>query len=472
MCLQASAVRPYQRWRWAGDEIVHSPVIPAARRIPGSRNSHYPIDIREYLSIDSNAVVHDWLHTLVSELPLDDRLRFHDRGPGCFDFRAAAVANGLGKLNYKRSDRRFDDWLFPEETLYQKGGDCEDLAFALAALLRAAGISPDCLRVALGVLIDRSTPGREKRWDHAWVVYQLENGAWQIIDSVAHVERTGKRSTKRAKSGKAGKSGTPTDIEYVPHFVFNENHLWRVRTPELRAAGAFADYLGQRDGRFWAKFDPSFAANVHNDIFDQALDGISTVDLALVKAVSLGVDANVLAYDPRDHFDFAYIDAGWSRVAERLKEGSLRSFALAMHGVADFYAHSLYGYFAGDDGTLAPYDPAHPVPPERLEYGFLAAMPRPGSACGPQAFQDNWKGKLISGQWWRWYSTYPKELRADLDLHRCLPDHDALAVDSATRSASHLLFDESRYAAQFAMRKNAAIAHIKSYYRQWKGAAG
>jgi hypothetical protein len=69
MRMQVNAVRPYQRWNWTGDEIVHNSTIPAARRVPNSRTTRYPIDIREFLSIEDNAVVRSWLQALISKLP-------------------------------------------------------------------------------------------------------------------------------------------------------------------------------------------------------------------------------------------------------------------------------------------------------------------------------------------------------------------------------------------------------------------
>jgi hypothetical protein len=55
MCFQTSRVRPWQKWRWAGDDIFSS-VVPAARRVPGG--GPFDIDIREYLSIEGDEVVH------------------------------------------------------------------------------------------------------------------------------------------------------------------------------------------------------------------------------------------------------------------------------------------------------------------------------------------------------------------------------------------------------------------------------
>jgi hypothetical protein len=42
MCMQMTGVSPYQKWRWAGDEIVHDAVIPAAHRIPNTLGRGHP----------------------------------------------------------------------------------------------------------------------------------------------------------------------------------------------------------------------------------------------------------------------------------------------------------------------------------------------------------------------------------------------------------------------------------------------
>ncbi len=487
MCLQSSAVRPYQQWRWSGDEIVHSPVIPAARRPAGSRQRGYDIDIREYLSIQSNTVVSTCLHAFLNTLPASEQLRFLHRSEGSFDFRADMVVRSMAKLRYIRSRRNFDQWLFPDETLSLGGGDCEDLAFLLAALLGASGISPECIRLALGKIIDHSDPENPRSWSHAWVMYQRENSAWQILEPLAKIHRPASARGARGARGAHGRGGAAgsrsagagsvalQDVEYRPHFVFNQNHLWRVRSPSLEAAEPFADYLSERADDYWRGFDPSFAAGVHNDIFDHALTGMTWAELQIVKSASLGVDANVLGYDPRDHFDFAYIAEGWQRVRARLATGELRDFGLATHAIADFYAHSLYGWFARDklvQGKLPIYDPDQPLPPGELDYGFLQNEKRPEGGDDAAQFAERWRGKLISGQWWRWYTTYPSDLRADVPARRCLPDHDRLAVDSPNLgSGGNALFaDAPAYGRQFQLRRQAAIDHIAAEYKRWKPA--
>ena len=155
MCLQSSSVARWHSWNWSGDEIVHSPIVPASRTIPGKKK-RYPIDIREFLTTTNNAVVHQSLDELIKSLPASEQSLFRSHSKGSFDFRADKVAQYVGQLRYLPNanvvQRCPDAWLFPDETLAQRGGDCEDLALLLAALLMAAGISSYCVRVALGHL--------------------------------------------------------------------------------------------------------------------------------------------------------------------------------------------------------------------------------------------------------------------------------------------------------------------------------
>ncbi len=471
MCMQTSQVRPYQKWHWAGDEIVPDPIIPASRVVPGTKRTRYPIDIREYLSIEGNAVVRRELHGLLEGLNAADRARFFSRQAGSFDFRADQVRGRLGRLRYRRSTRRFDTWQFPDETLACGGGDCEDLAFLFAALLQAAGISDYCLRVALGS-VQIEDRGRTRRFDHAWVVYQNEDGAWEILEPLAEIARFAEAGRRFRAAVRQARAATAT-VEYTPHFVFNSRHLWRVRGPEDRAGRPLADYLGDRT--FWARFDPTFAAGVHCDIYDQALQGMAPADLAAVKRASFWVDVNVLAYDPRDHFDFAYVPEAWQRVSDRLATGALKDFALATHAIADFYAHTLYGEFAPRNGNaLVLYDPTSPSFATPPAYDFhQAGCSLPGCQLDADTAAAHWRGQVISGQWWRWYSTFPDDLENTSDFkqfRRCLPDHDFLAVDSPSYPTPHH-YAADEYAEQFGLRRAAAIAHVRAAYQAWKGGA-
>ena len=476
MCMRQTQVRPYHRWNWHGDEICYKPIIPASRSLPNGRKTRgYPIDVREFLSTEGNAVIANWMGTLVESLPPAKAACFHSHQRGSFDFRKACVARSLSTLRYipRRStgqNRVFDDWLFPEETAAIGGGDCEDISFLLAALLEASGISPDCIRVAFGTLTEHDH-GRAAAHDHTWVMYQNEQGVWEILDPLEAVHRRPHhdpaRRTGRALLLQAAKLA---DVEYIPSFVVNRHHLWNVRSSGERRT--LVDALGRR--KFWKEFDPSFAAKVHGGIIDEALGGGQTPldpdQIAALKRASLWVDVNVLAYDPRDHFDFSYVEESWRRYQDRLREPGLSDFALAAHAIADLYAHTVYAEFAPrrPDGTIALYDPDR-FDASHLRYDFAPYAPLPGASRPVNQCSALWAGKLISGQWWRWYTTFPDDLgdRRDLKDHRCLPDHDLLAVDgpSPATDPRHRYF--SSWDEQFQLRRAAAVEHVRAAYKAW-----
>ena len=104
---------------------------------------------------------------------------------------------------------------------------------------------------------------------------------------------------------------------------------------------------------------------------------------------------NVLNYDPRDHFDFAYVPEGWKRVQKRLASGSIADFGLATHAIGDFYAHSFYAHCVppGSDGLLPIYDPAAPPDLSSVAYDF-ANLPLPECAQSSQDAADLWQGRL------------------------------------------------------------------------------
>src|SRR5690348_590550 len=90
MCLRTSNVVTSYAPNWEGDSIEQSPVIKAARCIPGS-TERYPIDIREFLSTTSNAVVRSAVEEAVDLLDTDvERSLFWSHKPGSFDLRTRA----------------------------------------------------------------------------------------------------------------------------------------------------------------------------------------------------------------------------------------------------------------------------------------------------------------------------------------------------------------------------------------------
>src|SRR5689334_18081204 len=115
MCMQVTPVKPHQHFRWAGDEIVHDPLVPAARSVPVARGKRgYAVDIREFLGIRGSALIRQKVSELRKSLSEDERLFFDSRVAGAFDFRAHAVVEFMGKeLAYVPGPRRADNWLVP-----------------------------------------------------------------------------------------------------------------------------------------------------------------------------------------------------------------------------------------------------------------------------------------------------------------------------------------------------------------------
>ncbi len=505
MCLQTSSVARWHSWNWSGDEIVHNPIVPASRTIPG-KNKRYPIDIREFLTTTNNAVVHRSLDELIRGLPASEQSLFRSHARGSFDFRADKVALHVGRLRYLPQanvvQRSPDAWLFPDETLAQRGGDCEDLAFLLAALLLAAGISSYCVRVALGHLEIELPDGKRQRHDHSWVMYQNEGGVWEIMEPLRVLAPA--RALARARRSR--RLSPPT--AYVPHYVFNTDHLWLVRTAGFEAERGLPGYWQRRT--FWKRFDPSFAAGVHSSIFDKALgDLIDASALSRIKRKSLWLDVNILTYDPCDHFDNAFIDQGWDKVNQRLAafradNTDWESFGAAAHGIGDFYAHSSYLHFASLQSPAAPdggaviYEPgvemagtpayasaaANPsIAPFDLTAGRFSVNPYLWKGTQPDAAVA-WAGKIISGRYaqkydpqatfWEGFTSIPSRLvnTPSFSLRGSVPHHDEMAVDAATPGRKHKLYsnasagpaDRQAFVNQFRWRVNTATQHIRKAY--------
>jgi len=508
MCLQTSLVKSWNDWNWNGDEIVHLPIVPASRPIPGStrKQTRYPIDIREYLTTTNNAVVGARLNSIIQKLPSDQQSLFRSHSQRSFDFRADLVVESFGDLRYlphaNVTTRCPDAWLYPDETLAQGGGDCEDLAFLLAALLLASGISSYCVRVALGTLHITLPDGKLKKHDHCWVMYQNEGSVWEILEPMTKVRgRSGKSWAAKSVSARP----LAQKLEYVPHYVFNVDHLWQIHSRELNRHVGFANYCLER--RFWNKFDPSFAASVHNSIYDLALGSqIPAGALSTIKRKSLLMDANIFTYDPRDHFDDGYLPEGWNLVNSRLAafakdNADWESFGAAAHAIGDFYAHSSYLHFAvllnassprgqaaiyspGANLVAAPQYTATPADPSLPAFDLtsdtFSLNPNVWSGTKAQAAAQ-WAGKLISGRYAQKYdpkagffeglTSLPLELvqAADYNARGALPHHNEIAVDDQTITSDHRLYratasgpvDRQAFANQFRWRKNTAIQHIQ-----------
>lgn len=347
MCFTLSRVKTTGAWNWEGDEIVYDPIIKGGRRIPDTRKT-YDLDIRSFLLTEDNAIVSRELRKIIDVLPCDEQVRFRSRKKGSFDFRVQKITDHVARtIRYTSSKRdkwdkrRFDAWFYPDETIANGGGDCEDRAFLLAALLLASGISGYVVRVVLGKLYDKK---KDQSRDHVWVMYRSESGRWLCLEPLLLSEES--RKTSRAlRRGKP--QAAAVEYEYIPYFAFNDSHMWKITRNTIGTT--MTDYIGRR--RFWDHFDPEFATSVHNDLMDKTLGGLSDGELFYVKAYSLALDT-ILTYDPREHFDNGYITDGWALIDQRLnaslkaERDSLNTLATIAHSVADFYAHTSYAHFA------------------------------------------------------------------------------------------------------------------------------
>jgi hypothetical protein len=302
----------------------------------------------------------------------------------------------------------------------------------------------------------------------------------------------------RAGAGKKGALDAADDkVRYIPYFMFNDRHLWYVaRTKEHAGFDSFV-----RRRRFWKKFNPAFATSVHNQIFDSALKGMPWADLQWVKLHSLAVDGP-LGYDPRDHFDNAFIDAGWTLVQQRLASKNLTDFATAVHAIGDFYAHSSYAHFAPRNpasGALVLYSPAATAG-LKCNYGTavfdlhdtarFSTNERRCTSASRDAIIGKWNGQIISGRFAQPRDQHPGSFSAERNLfyipnallantrdfapRYCLPHHDEIAVDHALASAQvpdgHTLYRTPKeYSDQYTLRVDAAVRHVKEVYEAWKG---
>lgn len=503
MCFANSRVNGLRRWNWDGERIIHDSIVPSSRPVVMQQTGGYDIDVREFLVSKDNAIMRRTLEgdirKFIEKLDGASWELFLSRQPGSFDLRAYVITEFVSKKVEYRLTEGLDPWQFPDETLSLLSGDCEDRALLIASMLLASGISSFNVRVALGKF--RAWFGeKHEDIDHVWVMYKDEAGKWQVIEPAAHVARSNKKSKKVGK-----KKNMPDSAEYIPFFIFNDVHLWTMQNHTL--------YEGKdalRLKRNWSKLDPSFAGWVHKTILNEALTPDVCPDWVLASLNrhftsvlwkrSLTVDDVDLpgGYDPRDHFDNGYIEESWKQVAIRLGQfriagiRNLDLFHRAAHAIGDFYAHSSYGEFGTvKNGKLALYDPNNTAAslPQPPNYG-------PGSnfdiASGKFTTNDAlwkgsheeaaalWKGKLISGRYAQKddsknvveaITSIPASLKAGkgFSLRGALPHHNEIAVDED--KGSNILYDHTKFATQYKLRKDAAVRHIQqAFVENWKPA--
>jgi hypothetical protein len=118
-------------------------------------------------------------------------------------------------------------------------------------------------------------------------MYQNESRIWEILEPTILVDHKALAPAAQAATVE------PYPTEYVPHYVFNADHLWLIRSAQVDPRQRFDEYCTSRQD-FWNKFDPRFAAAVHETIFDAALGGrVSQDAMAAIKRKSLRLDANI-----------------------------------------------------------------------------------------------------------------------------------------------------------------------------------
>ncbi len=492
---------------WEGDKIVFDTSIKAMRKIPEILpERRYEIDIREFLSSQNNSIMHHTLNKIASQVPADERFRFFIRQKGAFDFRALRILDYVASnISYRnRPSRDFDSWLFPDETIALGSGDCEDIAFLIASLLIASGISPYEVRVALGYV---HTSGTKQFHPHAWTMYRTESGRWMLFDPLAVTAQPKKAVVAKNSRKKASAATDDTPMfQYIPHYVFNTDHLWSVDNSRSKDS-TFTHFVKRqykRQDDFWSKFNPKFSLGTHNTIFTEALVKtklLSDVEIAAIRLNSMLIDRPVFGYHPFDHMDNGYIEEGWQRVNNRLSTGSLTDLAFALHAIADFYAHSTYGHFFQGNTPIPIFDQGLKIPNKAavLQDVYINSEAKnnvnslnfdhfsTNSSSAPIARSADEKNywvsrELISGRYaqphdnsegflsWGSLTHYPDDLKSPAEIsHRLyLPHHDEIAVDSSQITDGHLLYDSATYASQFKKRKDAAIRHTVAATTQWK----
>jgi hypothetical protein len=515
MCMHASGVVGLSRWNWDGEDVVFDTIVPSARPVVGGRRS-YKIDVREFLVTERNAVIRATLETAVrAHLSSTEGgyEHFTARTAGAFDYRAQVIAQWVGKHIRYAPKRGRDPWQFPDETLTIGAGDCEDRAFLIASLLLASGISGYHVRVALGQV--RSAKGRS--YDHAWVMYKSEAGRWTLIEPLrlAVAPGRGRKAAGVRLRGQRQRELPPGfrphvhAVEYVPHYLWNDAHLWRVPSP-----GAPAEFR-HSVGRAWRRMNPKFAGGVHQSILHKALADIAPPDLlhyldsrfspAVLGLLGPVVDASDRGtYNPLDHFDNGCIEQSWDLVNRRLgafaaNHKDYLSFAQAVHGIADFYAHSSYLHFAGvsvpspgSEPHAKPFDPKHPLanlndepdygptPPGWPSFDLTSDRFSVNSRLwtkGKQMAAAQWKGRILTGRYGqvgdsrgdlidRWFIEGPAVLPTQFVTAErgALPHHIEIAVDGPSLDPHHRLYAGAVYATQYRYRFNTAAVHIRQAY--------
>jgi len=209
-------------YNWTGDAIIRDTIMMDKRAVIGNSGVLIPTDIREWISSTESEVI----IRALQEIGLPEA-----REAGTFDLRAWRiwdfVARSVEYITDKQTYGLEDFWLFPEETLMLRKGDCEDTSFLLATLLLASGVSEHCVRVVLGRVVSP-----DGTYGHAWVVYQSESGVWCLLESTLD-----SAPSKLVPADPFTQTGG--QYQYQPQFCLNASHLWSMTA----AKAQMADYI-------------------------------------------------------------------------------------------------------------------------------------------------------------------------------------------------------------------------------------
>ncbi len=510
MCTTHKTMRTMKRWNWEGDIIINDTKIERARKVLDTKR-YYTLDIREFLASRENIVIRKELQQIENKLSEKKKKAFLSREAGSYDLRAEVIKEYISKnIEYRSySDRGFDAWYFPAETLTMKEGDCEDRAFLLASMMLASGISPFNVRVCFGKISDAR--GRREH-DHAWVAYKNEAGLWRIIEPYSLNFRETKIDTEKKKIRES------TEAEYRPIYIMNNRHLWKVNDvfggaeKIKKSKNEFTDYIRKR---FFTGFKPAYGYKMHKEIVLGAIkadDFASKLDMEqkeelfsfassgsytdadyLRKFASMvsGVDIT-LNYDPRVHFDNGLIGESFKFMKDNLDAKTVEGLATAVHAASDIYAHTSYAHFADEESpeTFKNWKPGSAGYAGQFEnlpdYGegsdfdlnkFSINELVYGKKDGRKKAAEFWKDRVISGRFGQKFDSkgilettqFCPENFDHYDMTGALPHHNEIAMDSEKRPDGHTLYtDEKKYAEQYELRKKLAMAHVKEIFENWK----
>lgn len=508
MCRTHQHVNNSRLYNWDGDIIESDTIIKKCRKVTGNKTL-YDVDIRSFLTSIDNKIIKRTLEGIYEKLPSVHKAKFISRKEGSFDFRVDVIKEYISKnVVYQRQSRNSDFWLFPEETITIKKGDCEDRAFLLASLMLASGISKYVVRVAFGKISDTND---RKKYDHVWVMYKNEKGVWQLIEPMSYRPNSERTELSSDKEDSVGKS-----YLYRPYYVMNCDHLWKVFSTDTTVN--FPDYMVNRS--FWKGFYPSFGYKVHKEIVNSAInpddfksflkkmnlqDQVLTLDSFddTLPSVCLNQFAyqvsNVdisLFYEPRLHFDNALIKESFDMMENNMKTKTLKGLARAFHAIGDIYAHSSFVPFANTKiennipEIFEIYDSNNSEYPKQFD--FLPFYDT--GIFDLKIFSNNdhlynlndnktkaiefWKDKIISGRFGQSHDSqgileftqfWPKGLKEN-QMQGALPRHNEIAVDGPVfNPKKHKLYKkESDYKESYELREKAAIRHISKKYDEWK----